>query len=799
VEEALMRSRRTGGLAAVVTAALALTATGTAGADEPGPKGQPAPAYQPATGPACHQHAAASKVRDEWLSCLGVSAALDRAPSVGETATLSVTVGADAVLPSTDVRVELPAGLAWAQPPAGFAVTQQLSALPERAGTLSVARLTAAMRPGAAASYTGVVRAVRPGPAQIQVRATAKDGAEVRAGADNVFLTVAPTGVRSRLDQAAKDGAAPVAAVPTTQRVPRQAGLVPRSAGTEGLPKGRQTNAPCDTRVTGNWSYSDQNGAWHNSMNFQVQVRDKDANGTDDTLAVGLTDGAGNYNICFDSNSDAGEEGGTADVYLTFVSEVAQWRVQRGGGALNFSTGVTQDVVPGSTTNFGSLTSGDGTLMRGIHAFDEANDAWLWIPKPVNGCFDQNDATCRQLRINWAPDSTDGTYYSTGGNDVHLAADDPNAAITVVHEIGHAVMDDVFNDAFPAAPSCNPHSIQGATSTGCAWTEGWAEWFPATVYNDPNFRWPNGAVLNLENASWGNGWGEGDSTEGRIAGALIDITDVANEPSWDRYGEGSANLWFTFTHHVSNTLAQFWSNRGADGFDVSDAGALADLFQNTVDYGFRDPLGNYTPLTRPTPRPAHNFGFGTSTVYWSVVAVRPPAGNDYDLQLYDDRGQTAALPGSAFGGSTVDFVAIDSNLRALGDYYPRAFLFSGAGGDYGIELAQGAQTLPAGASTITMGAAEVVAVRDLFLTAGTPVTLTVAPTNAGQDPELFLMGDDPANAATFVRPRSTALASSSGAGAGAAEQLTFTPTVSGWYGAVVVNKAGSGNYTVTRA
>ncbi|MEN3358235.1 MAG: hypothetical protein V7637_2217 [Mycobacteriales bacterium] len=798
-------------LVATVAGALAALVGGiNPAAAAPAPTGKEAtPGYQLAGGPACGLRASASKTHDEWLSCLSVAARLDRAPSVGETATLQVTVQADAKLGASDIRAELPANLAWAQAPAGFAVAAATSAEPERAGTLSVAHTSATLAVGQPATYTGVVRAVRPGAAQIEVRATAGAGGDIQAGSDDVFLTIAEKGRPSRLDQglpAGADAVAGVAAVPTTARGARQPGLVPRSVGTAGLPKPTggdrpkaQPNAPCDTRVTGNWSYTDQNGVWHNALNFQVQVWDQDSLSPDDLLAVGVTDGNGNYNICFDSNADGGLESGTADVYVRFVSEVSQWKVQRGGSPLTFGTGVTSDIAPGSTLNLGGLTSGDPTLMRGLHAYDEADDAWLWIPKPVNGCFDQNDGSCRQLVVNWAPDSVDGTYYSTGSNDVHLAADDPNARNTVVHEIGHAIMDDVYNDAFPAAPNCNPHSIQGTSSAGCAWTEGWAEWFPSTVYNDPFFRWPSGASLDLENASWGNGWGEGDTTEGRIAGAMIDITDGANEPTWDRYGEGASGLWFTFTHHISNNLAQFWASRAADGFNTADSGALADLYQNTVDYGFRDPLGNYAPLNRPKPTPPHNYSYNSTSNYWSVVGLRPPAGSDYDLQVWDDRAQTVFLGSSAFGGSTVDFVAVDSNLRALGDYYPRVQFFAGPGGQYQVELAQGTSILNGGSLAVSMGSGNVVNVQDTFLTAGVPATFSATPSNGGQNPELFLMADDPANPASFVQGRPSAAAVSTGGGAGAAEHVTYTPTRTGWFGLVLVNAAGSGTYTLTRA
>jgi hypothetical protein len=279
--------------------------------------------------------------------------------------------------------------------------------------------------------------------------------------------------------------------------------------------------------------------------------------------------------------------------------------------------------------------------------------------------------------------------------------------------------------------------------------------------------------------------GRGDSTEGRIAGALIDISDADNEAPWDRYTEGTGNVWSTFTRHVSGTLAQFWAQRAADGFNTTDAGASADLFQNTVDYTFRDPLGNYLTLGRPTPVPSHAFSFNTTTSYWSVTAVRPPAGADYDLTLFDDRALSQPLGASLSAGSSVDFVAVDTNRRPAGDYFPRVNRFSGTGA-YQMELAQGSATLTTTPQSVTMGAQEVVAVRDVYLAAGQSVTLRVATSNPGQDPELLLMGSDQATAATWVRPRAAAAASSVLAGPGATEQIVYTAPTTGWYGLVLV-------------
>jgi hypothetical protein len=97
-----------------------------------------------------------------------------------------------------------------------------------------------------------------------------------------------------------------------------------------------------------------------------------------------------------------------------------------------------------------------------------------------------------------------------------------------------------------------------------------------------------------------------------------------------------------------------------------------------------------------------------------------------------------------------------------------------------------------------MGPQSVVAARDTALAAGTPTTISLTPLN-GQECELFLLFSDPANPTSWVQGRAAAVASSTAAGPGAFQQITFTPTVTAWYGVVVVNKDGSGSYTLTRS
>ena len=328
----------------------------------------------------------------------------------------------------------------------------------------------------------------------------------------------------------------------------------------------------------GTFSFTDQNGARKPALGWVVEVIDADSSGGNDRLASAFVGWSGEYNLCF-NNGD--EDGSGQDIFVQFWADAGDWRVvQTGVAAYHFWSATKNNVADGSTSNFGGLQP-SATFMRSAWAFDAVFAAWQATPDP---CWDTR-GTCRAIVILWTPDSTDGTYYDRSTNDVHLKADDPKSAFTVVHEATHSIMDDVYDDNMPSAPSCNPHQIKRVSSAGCAWVEGFAEWLPAVVFNDPSYRWPDGSSLNLENPSWSTaGWDDGDTVEGRVAGALIDLWDSNNEGD-DALSEGMNNIWSTFQRHNSANFAAFWKDRGTDGFTVGN-NALGALYQSSIDYGF---------------------------------------------------------------------------------------------------------------------------------------------------------------------------------------------------------------------
>ena len=536
---------------------------------------------------------------DGHQSCLAIDAELSSAPAVGETAILSYEVQSGLTGDAVRISVELPPHLQWRTAPAGTSVSSRESAAPQSRGTVQRAETTRAFTAGESARFSGVVVAVAPGPAEIQARVQATVPGGVQAGADDVLLTIAPAGQSSRLGIVSSNrgaaveyrGAAPVVDAPADRvkaagdrvlppapdeaaPLPSDRSGRPATEGADGEPAVAATSC-----VTGSWNFADHKGVYHGARQWRVEAWDDDSStgSGNDFLASGLTGHDGRYTLCFTS-SDAGGAG-TQDVYMVFVADNGYWRVQAPTGVYNYGSGVVWNVPGSATREIGWLQPGDPTHHRGAHAFQAVSDAWNGTP---GACWDLT-GSCRPVVVNWSPGSTTGPSYSRSSNQISLPAGGPDSRHVVVHEAGHSIMDDVFDDAYPSTPNCNPHWITVTSSQGCAWSEGFAEWFPAQIYNDPYYRWSDGSSLNLETPTWDTaGWANFDSVEGRVAGALIDLADAKNE-GFDTYSEGMYNIWSTFQKHNSPTFRSFWNSRAADGFNVGTSPRSA-LHQNTIDY-----------------------------------------------------------------------------------------------------------------------------------------------------------------------------------------------------------------------
>jgi hypothetical protein len=461
------------------------------------------------TGPQC------TFVEGELTRCVQVTMTMPTVPTVGNTAALGIDVAAQVDIDNAEIAADLPAMLKWANAPTGFSPAKPVAGPPEFGGTVSRATHTVTLHKGQTLHLDATVTAVAAGAGPVQVRVAGPARSQVDTASGNLFVTIgAAAGTsHSGYQPAEFNGTSPTPAGTVVSRATPRLGH--KSVGKVGLaqptplPPGVHPDAL--TCVHGAWQYQDQNNVFHPSANFQVQLWARLPIIGNVMLSADITDANGDYRLC------SGVSG--VDVWVRFFAENGKWSVANNNGPYAFVSQTISSIGNGATVDLGALHPTDGNLMRALHAFDEANDAKNWIP---GDCWSARHKDCRVVRFLWTPTSTDGSFYQPNENTVHLRADDPNFRSIVVHELGHAVMDEVYNDNFPAAPNCSPHFIQRASSTGCAWTEGFADWYQAAVYNDPQYVGGPNFVVPLETPTWGTpGW------------------DNAPEAFWDNYGEGA--------------------------------------------------------------------------------------------------------------------------------------------------------------------------------------------------------------------------------------------------------------------
>jgi hypothetical protein len=138
-------------------------------------------------------------------------------------------------------------------------------------------------------------------------------------------------------------------------------------------------------------------------------------------------------------------------------------------------------------------------------------------------------------------------------------------------------------------PTMEEHSINLRSDSTTAWAEGWANFYPLIVFNDPIFTWSNGthyANINLETPHWcSSGWDDGDEVEGRVAGALWDIYDSQNDNApwyYDSFSDGFQRIWNIMHTTPCDTFHEFWQAWNTSGYPKQQA--LMAIFQNSIDY-----------------------------------------------------------------------------------------------------------------------------------------------------------------------------------------------------------------------
>jgi hypothetical protein len=345
---------------------------------------------------------------------------------------------------------------------------------------------------------------------------------------------------------------------------------------------------PGSLTITGRWQYYDRSDQLASAELLVEAVKGDDGS----HLAWCYTDITGGYRCGPFTNP------GAAGVRMAWYSYITYDPYDDVLATVNPALGVTNDISNTYAVQTGAIAFEDGendfgdwTIANGDpfeRAFWVTTDLertwrYIWFGAGI----DQSPPeTAGSGTVQWKIDSTDGTYYIGGGN-IHLTGTDPLSNTMAIHEYGHNIMYIAWHHFLPSNDCPNPHYIQLMSNPHCGWIEGWADFLPLAVNHDPVFRWWSGASLDLETPSWGTlpYWQNDDRVEGRVAGALWDILDTADDGD-DTYRDpqGIANIWDTFYHQTSATFSEFWAAWLARGHDNVSAGPIMALYQNTINY-----------------------------------------------------------------------------------------------------------------------------------------------------------------------------------------------------------------------
>ncbi|CAG0935349.1 Mycolysin [Thermoflexales bacterium] len=400
--------------------------------------------------------------------------------------------------------------------------------------------------------------------------------------------------------------------------------------------------------ITGRWYYDDRAG-----VQQPVKILVEILNSGDSHLAWAYSEWDGSYSVTI---ANPGQFKVRMYTYYKHVNmALSALRIVPDG---NFNSGEEFD-VPGTynvtTGVFGPYADGtrdiggwkpssswDGRFAWWVYA--DMLEAFFhpWYCTPYcgsNGSWDPDGTTAE-----WSYTSTDGDYFDY--SKVNLEGTTRNSASTIIHEYGHAIMQNVYggSGAFPTNDCPSPHYIQYIGNWNCAWTEGWANYFSMAVRNENFYRWASGSTLNLETPSWSSAsWDDGERVEGRLAGWLWDMTDHANDglDVWDA-PNGFAEIWDVIYNQNDNTVANFYSAWVSRGH--SDHHALFEAYQNTIDYDTAPTLSGIPNVTR-LAGPANNV-----IDLWPYASDAESSDSQltYTIQSVSDAGVGASIDAGDF-------------------------------------------------------------------------------------------------------------------------------------------------------
>lgn len=249
-----------------------------------------------------------------------------------------------------------------------------------------------------------------------------------------------------------------------------------------------------------------------------------------------------------------GDHGNPVDLWLNISAAGGAGAVVDGNGSTYAVLVDASDDLDEPLTRLGDTTMGgaDG-IRRAFWILDAAslgreavrNATGHSVP-PLDIAW-LNDTRSRE-RTSYDPENMSMTLSSAVRRGTAHGAEAYPASI--LHEYGHHVLRTAYPDAAPAGSggAACAAPIGRTAGPSCAWSEGWAHFFPAHVLGDPTIQYHGqrhpadleAARWNVRSPSLSSAFAPGSA--GQVASALWDLHDPAGEPG-DTVANKTAAIW----------------------------------------------------------------------------------------------------------------------------------------------------------------------------------------------------------------------------------------------------------------
>ncbi|MBI4789943.1 MAG: hypothetical protein HY782_23160 [Chloroflexi bacterium] len=376
---------------------------------------------------------------------------------------------------------------------------------------------------------------------------------------------------------------------------------------------------PGQITVQGTFSYFERdNTTLQPARLLTAYLYDSNPSGIDELVATTTTSSNGYFQ--FPSVRNWEDDNTTRDLYVTWETAYND----SGGTYANPTRRVTDfgnnayrydspdcsyfygTSCPDGTLDFSSIWPVGAVNIEALWIFQDLRRGWEYMLGQTGSSPGSATARWQTLQNTLSPCTSGSCFYAApGGPYIFIAHSDTISADTVIHELGHNYMYNASGYWLWNDPACLfGHNIRSATSLACAWSEGWADFFPLVANGDACYDFgrgpctgtPNSDHYNLETHSRNDtpqSFAWGDAVEGRVAGALYDLLDYTND-GYDQIGFGFAPIWNVVKVAPVNFWS-FWSYWKTRGYEKHYA--LQSIYQNTIDYDTAPSISNLPTLT----------------------------------------------------------------------------------------------------------------------------------------------------------------------------------------------------------